>query len=336
MGSALAKIAMALVLLNWQRGTMFRVALSVAVAWSAVHAYTGAIFVCLSVFAAILAEPIAQWNWSGARRAGAVVVMVVALLQAPYMAHWLSAQFDVRAMGGVSDSVGKILSGAEQPAIANSVASYVDAVHFIEIEPWRVPFVGWVLVACAGIVAVRYRRDPSLLVMTLLPQVAAVAGYSLFVGDLNHYYYLSLMPATMLMFVLAATALPPSRFVDLAAVAILVVALTLVPGRLRFAATIYQMPQYRLLVDGSREIKRVGQPIQAIETDFMLPRTTDPEFLYTILGGRIDAQSPWIARITTDGRIVYRNVNDRDAGLGDVPCAVETQRQLGARLRNQL
>ncbi len=315
MGSALAKIAMALVFLDWHRGALVRVALTAAVAWSAVHAYTGAIFVCISVFTAILAEPIAQWNWSGARRAGAVIVMVVVFLQAPYMAHRLSGKFDVRAMGGVSDSVGLILSGGEQPAIANSVSSYVDAVHFIAIEPWHIPLFGWILVACAGIVAVRYRRDYSLLAMTLLPQAAAVTGYSLFIGDLNHYYYLSLMPAAILMFVLAATALPPPRFVVPTAILILVIALALTPGRLRFATTMHQMPQYRLLVDGSRQIKNVGQPIKAIETDFILPGTTDPEFLYTILGGRIDPQSPLIALITADGRIVYRKVGDRDAGL---------------------
>ena len=315
MGSVLARVAMALVLLGWHDGSTIRIASTTAVAWSAVHAYTGAIFVAVSVFVAILADPIIRRNWMDVRRVGGVVVMTVSLLQTPYMMHRLSEQFIDPAMGGVSDSVGRILSGRAQPAIANSVAGYVDAVHFIAIEPWRVPFVGWMLVVCAGIVAVRYRRDRSLLAMTLLPQGAAIAGYSLFLGDLNHYYYLSLMPAVTLMFVLAATALPPPRLVGPIAVTLLVLALATVPGRLSFAATMHQMPQYRLLVDGSRQIKSVGRPVRAIETDFALPRTADPEFLYTVLGGHLDSRSPWTALITTDGRVTYRNVGDRDVGF---------------------
>lgn len=315
MGATLAKVAMALVLLNWHRGSTARVALTVAVAWSGVHAYTGTIFVAVSVFAAILAEPLARRDWSAARRAGAVIAVIVVLLQVPYMVHRLSDQFVDVAMGSVSDSVGQILSGNAQPAIAHSVTGYLNAVHFIGIQPWRLPFVGWALVACAGIVIVRYRRDPSLLAMTVLPQAAAVAGYALFLGDLDHYYYLSLMPAIVLMVVLAATTLPPPRCARPAAVVLLVAALALAPGKIRFAATMHQMPEYRLLVDGSRRIMSTGQSIQAIETDFALSPTTDTSFLYTILGGQVDPESLWVALITADGRVVYRTIGNRDEGL---------------------
>lgn len=37
-------------------------------------------------------------------------------------------------------------------------------------------------------VAIRYRRDPSLLAMTLVPQALAIVGYSLFLAGLDHYY----------------------------------------------------------------------------------------------------------------------------------------------------
>ncbi len=315
MGSALAKTAMALVLLGWHRGSTAHVAVTAALAWSAVHAHYGSIFVAVSVFVAILVEPLARRDWNGARRGAAVIAIVVVLLQVPYMAHRLSDRSGDNAMGIVSNSVGQIVSGSARPELGKSVAGYVDAVHFIEIAPWRVPFVGWVLIACAGIVAVRHRRDPSLLAITLLPQAAAVAGYALFLAELDRYYYLSLMPAAILMVVLAATALPPPRFVGLVGVVLLAVAVALAPGRLRLAATMHQMPEYRLLVDASRRIKNVGQSIQAIRTDFALPRTADPEFLYQVLGGRIDPASPWIALITADGAISYQNVDDSTAGL---------------------
>ena len=302
-------------ILGWHRGSTAHVAVTAALAWSAVHAHYGSIFVAVSVFVAILVEPLARRDWNGARRGAAVIAIVVVLLQVPYMAHRLSDRSGDNAMGIVSNSVGQIVSGSARPELGKSVAGYVDAVHFIEIAPWRVPFVGWVLIACAGIVAVRHRRDPSLLAITLLPQAAAVAGYALFLAELDRYYYLSLMPAAILMVVLAATALPPPRFVGLVGVVLLAVAVALAPGRLRLAATMHQMPEYRLLVDASRRIKNVGQSIQAIRTDFALPRTADPEFLYQVLGGRIDPASPWIALITADGAISYQNVDDSTAGL---------------------
>jgi len=145
--------------------------------------------------------------------------------------------------------------------------------------PGRVPGLGWLLLICAGIVALRYLKDPPLLSVTVLPQIAAIAGYSLFLGDLDAYYYLSLMPATVLTFVLAVTAAMSSpRFARATAIVALVVALAFVPTRLRHAATMFQMPQYRVLVDASRRVKSFGQPMRQIRTDFALPPSSTPSF----------------------------------------------------------
>jgi hypothetical protein len=168
--------------------------------------------------------------------------------------------------------------------------------------------VGWALLACGATLAVAYRRDLSLLAVTLLPQIAAIVGYSLFLDDLDHYYYLSLMPAAVLTVVLAAATAPPPRLARFVGVALLIGALTLVPARVRFAATMHRMPQYGLLVDGARKIRSVRQPMRAVRTDMFLPPTSNPEILYRALGGRIDPTSPWIAIITSDGRVVYQHV----------------------------
>jgi hypothetical protein len=67
MGSTLAKAATALVLLDWHRGSAARVGVAAALAWSAVHAYTGAIFVTIGVFAALLADTLVRGNWGAVR-----------------------------------------------------------------------------------------------------------------------------------------------------------------------------------------------------------------------------------------------------------------------------
>ena len=76
----------------------------------------------------------------------------------------------------------------------------------------------------------------------LLPQLAAILGYGLWLGDLQEYYYLSLMPAAVLTVLLGATALVPARIAHLAGIALLVAAVAIVPARLRYAATLRGCP----------------------------------------------------------------------------------------------
>jgi hypothetical protein len=313
-GSTLAKAATALVLLEWHRGSPLRAGLTAALAWSAVHAYTGAIYVCVSVLVVLLVDPLVAPDGSPGDRSTrrtvarnvAAIALAIVLLQLPYMAHQVRNRFGDSAMGAVTDSVGRILSGHALPEVPKSITGYVSAVDYIQVMPWTTRATGWLLLACGAIVAVRYRRDPLVLCMTLLPQAMAMAGYSLFLAALDHYYYLSLMPAAVMTVILALAALPPVRLRTPVAAALCVGALALVPARLRFAATQHVMPEYRALVDGSRTVARRGQPMRAIQTEFPLRPTGDPEFLYTILGGRIDRAAPWTAVIGATGDVAYR------------------------------
>jgi hypothetical protein len=308
MGSILAKIATALVLLGWHRRTTGRLAVVVAIAWSAVHAYTGAVYVALGVFAAMVVEPLWQKDWANAGRRAAVVAAVVALLQIPYAVHRLSSRDDTPAMGVVTGSLGQVLSGDAQPRLAVSIAGYANAFSFIQGFPDRVPFAGALLIAAAAIVAVRYRSDPMLLTLLLVPQGLAVAGYALFQGGLDHYYYLSLMPAAVLTIVLAITAVP-ARLAPAIAALTLVAVLTQVPGRLSYSAALHKMPAYGPLVEGSRRAARQSPTLRGIETEFTLPAPSDVMFLYRILGGRSDPASPWIARIRSNGDVDYRMID---------------------------
>jgi hypothetical protein len=137
----------------------------------------------------------------------------------------------------------------------------------------------------------------------------AVQSYTgAYVGDFLDYYYLSLMPAAVLTLMLTVTALRPAWIAHTVAIAVLLGTLTIVPTRLRVAATLHRMPEYGALVDGSRQLVQQGRPMQAIQTEFTLPPTSDSQFIYEILGGRIVPSSPWIGVIKSDGRVVYRRV----------------------------
>lgn len=307
-GSTLAKMATALILLDWHRRSPAAVALTAALAWSAVHTYTGAIFVTVSVFCALLADPFARGNRGQVRQNALLIAIAVALLQLPYVVHQVSTRYADSAMGAVTGSVWRILSGSDRPEFAKSVAGYASAFNAIEIAPWQVPLSGTMLLICGGIVMVRYRRDPVFMIMMLVPQVAAIVGYALFLGALDVYYYLSLMPAAVLTIFMGLTSVTSGRFARAIGIGLLLGALAIVPARLRLAATMFKMPEYRVLVDASRKIARLGQPIREIQTEFKLPPTGDPEFIYRLLGGRIDRRSPWISVITAQGAVIYRKV----------------------------
>jgi hypothetical protein len=207
----------------------------------------------------------------------------------------------------VTGSVARILKGTDPPQLTSSWAGYFSAFNYIQVEPWSAPWSVWVLIACGVAVAVKYRRDPTLLAVTLLPQIAALAGYALYVGDfLDHYYYFSLMPAAVLTVLLALTAVPSRRLAGAIAFGLFMASLAIAPARIAFGRTMHQMPEYGPLLDASRKIARIKEPMGAIQTEFPLPPTSNPEFLYTILGGRLDRASHVIAIIQRDGRVIFR------------------------------
>ena len=207
-GATLAKIATALVLLDWHRGSMARRVATAGVAWAAVHAYTGSIYVAVSVFLAFLIDPLIRRDWRMAKQNAVVLAAVVVLLQVPLIVYQFGRGSDQQAMGAVSDSVAAVVTGRAQPEVDKSVSGYLAAVQFIQATPWTIPALGWILLICGAVVAVRYRHDATILLMTLMPAVLSVVGYALFLAPLDHYYYFSLMPSAVLIVVLALTSVP--------------------------------------------------------------------------------------------------------------------------------
>jgi hypothetical protein len=154
-------------------------------------------------------------------------------------------------------------------------------------------------------VAVRYRRDPVVLSLVLLPQLFAIVGYALFLNTLDHYYYIPVMPVAVLAIAFAVALPEKSRGGRAVGIALIAASAAIVPWRLGFAATMHRLPEYRVLVAASREMVGRREAVRAIRTEFTLPDSTDPEFLYRILGGRIDANAPRAALIQRDGSVKY-------------------------------
>ncbi len=307
-GSILARLAIALVLLGWHAGTWKQVATTVAVAWMAVHAYTGAIYVVCGVLAIVLFEPLTANRRATLWRHAGIVTAVIATLQLPYLWFQVQSGFRSRAMGAVSRSVTEVFTGHTAPEVAKSIHGLVGAFNFIEFMPSPLPSAGVLLVACGLLTMWRHRRDYALLSVTIVPLVLALVGYAVFLDDLDHYYYLSLMPSAVLILVLGLTAVPWPRVASGVAMAICAAVLFTAPDRVRYAAAMNRMPEYRVLVGASRVLINRGMPMRAVRFDFELPPTADAMFIFRLLGGRLDPASPWVATVASDGTVTYQDV----------------------------
>ena len=202
-----------------------------------------------------------------------------------------------------------MLSGESPPESLKSLKGFVRAVRVIEFMPRSVPGLGWLLLIFSGIVSVRYLNDPALLSVTVLPQLRPSPVTSLFLDDLDAYYYLSLMPATVLTFVLAVTAMPSARFARATTVVTLVVALAFVPSVFAMRRRCLRMPQCRILVDARRGRSEVfGQPMQRDPDRLRTPPSSNAEFLFEVLGGTIDRRAPWICVIRANGDVTFSQV----------------------------
>ena len=303
--SALGKAAVALMLLGWHRAGVVSVAVIAALAWGALQVYTGVVYVTAGVVAALLLDPAVRRDWSGMRRAAAAIAIVVLVLQLPYLAHRFLQAGSGPAMGAVTGGVGQILSGEARPEVAKSLAGYAGAFNYIHVEPWHSPLPLWTLALCSAIVAIRYRRDPLVLSIALVPQALAIVGYALFLGALDHYYYIPVMPVTVLAVAFALDVPARTRAGRVAGIALLAAAIAIVPARLAFAATLHRLPEYRVLVQASRAIVQRLEAVRAIRAELPLPPSTDPAFLYRVLGGRIEPNASSSALIRPDGTVEY-------------------------------
>jgi hypothetical protein len=179
------------------------------------------------------------------------------------------------------------------------------AFESIQGGPGSVLPLGSLLGLSALVVVIRRRREPAVLAMSVGSLLVGCLGFALWVGGYHDYYYFSLMPAAVLTVGLALTSSGPPQWRRAAAWALVAAAVAAQPWRVRLSGDIHRMPEYRPLVRASRAMAARGQPLRRIEAPFV-PATSSPTFVYEILGGRLSADSPWIAEVRPDGEVSYQ------------------------------
>jgi hypothetical protein len=206
----------------------------------------------------------------------------------------------------VLDNVSQTLAS---PARLRPIASLRAVTTSLDVILCRPGTLGWpavVFLACAAIAVVRLRREPLLWSVTAAPLACAVAGFAFWQQGCDTYWFLVLAPSAALVLGLALTAWPPVA-VPAALVMVLLVAAAQ-PSRSTDSLSMHRLPEYGVLVSGSREIRRHLPEVRAVKTSFPLPGSTEPDYLYQLLGGRISPAATYQATIDRSGRVTFQAV----------------------------
>jgi hypothetical protein len=298
---ALVKIAIAMTLVAAERRSLTWTVLASACAWLAVQAHSSAIFAAAPILLVPALLDCRDHGWMAALKRGSVVAAVIVVLQLPFIVQVVSSPAETRLPGLVTGGVASALSHPTRLRLVDSFVALSNATMFIQTNREGSPWLA-VLIAAAIIgVAVTRRRDLTSVLVSAAPLCLATLGFATWRYGFDHYWYLSLMPSMALTLAFAITAWRPAA----ASSILLIVVLVAQPARLSQAMTIARLPEYRVLVQGSRAIRATAGSVAAIETEFSLPPTTDPTFIYRVLGGEVRGDASLVARIGADGRVSY-------------------------------
>lgn len=304
--NALAKAAMALFLLE-RRGSRPMLYVTMATAWLALQAHTTGLYVTVPIFGWLIGREVASRQWRAAGVAVRTAIDCVIVLQIPYAVHLLGTSSGSELPGANAFAV--LSEASAQPAwltLTRSWEAMTSRANFLLFDPWQLPAFGVIVAIAAALMIWRGRRDPPLLVVTVLPLATAAFVFAPWQQP-ETYWFLVLGPSVAMTLVLGVTTYGPPRVANAVAIALLVALVLTVPVRYRDSqnATFFRFPNYGSLLRGSRDIVKRQADVRELRTSFELPPSTDPLYLFTLLGGRLNPQGAFVAVIAVDGSVSY-------------------------------
>lgn len=296
---ALVKLTIAFVLFGGPDGSLWWGAAATAAALLAVQTHMSGLFVALPAMAAFPAR-----EWLAQRRHRAWIItgvsaLIVGVLEAPFVFDLIAGPPRPASPSLIAYSVMHTLAHPEALRPAASFHEIAEACNFILLRPWSFSWFGTALVGAAAIVTFCMRRDVTLVSVTVAPLAFAVAGFSFWQLPYDHYWFLTLAPSAALTIGLALVAWRPAA--PFVAIVLALLVLAIQPARFANAGTELRLPQYGALVRGTKEVRARTSEVRSLETQLPLPPSTDPVFVYQILGGRITPGAPLAATIDAGG-----------------------------------
>lgn len=300
---ALVKMTIALVLLGDRDASVWWGVGATATALLAVQTHSSAVFVAAPAIVSLTARELLAHRRHRALTYACASAAVIFVLEAPFF-------FDLTMHPGKQTSpaivAGNVAYTIAHPAALRPAAAFramAAACEFILLRPWTFAWFGALLASCAALAAFRTRHDVTLVCVTVVPLLSAVAGFSFWQLAYDHYWFLTIAPSAALTMALALTAWRPVAPLVATSLALLVLAAQ--PSRFADAMTFHRLPEYGPLVRGSREVRRRVSEVRSLETQLALPASTDRHFVYEILGGRVTPEAPMAATIESTGRVSF-------------------------------
>jgi hypothetical protein len=262
------------------------------------------VFLAVPIIASYTIRELLARRWAAALQRARATVEIIALLQVPYLLDLILRRPERVGPTMVIDSVLYTLDHPRTLRVRDAFHALASASEFILMTPATFAWFGTIVLASVAIVALRWRRDHMLLCATVIPILAAIAGFSFWQRPYDYYWFLPIAPSVALTVALAMTAWRPAA--SAAALVLLLGVVAALPARIAAARTMNRLPEYGALVRASREIRRHAPEIREIVTEFPLPRTADPEFLYEVLGGRVTPGAGFRAIVSRSGDVTYK------------------------------
>ena len=311
---AFVKMSIASVLFATAGKSLWWIAAATAAAILAVQSHSSAIFFAAPAILALTGREIVAGRRTRALRVACVSAAVVLLLETPYLLDLAMNRDRQTSPAVVVANVSETFAHPETLRPRAAFDGLVNAWQAILIRPWTFGRTGLALVACAiaAAAAFRTRHDLALACITIVPLLAAVAGFSFWQRAFEFYWFMTVMPSSALTVGLALIAWKPAA--PVVAGSLLFVVLAAQPARLAYSQLVNRLPTYGVLVRGSQEIRRRAEEIRRIDIEFAVEPSTNTHFVYErVLGGRVTASAQFAATIEATGRVRFTPVS---AGLG--------------------
>jgi hypothetical protein len=301
--AALVKMATAMALGLGDAPARWKIAVTAMLAWMSVQAHSSGIFVAAPVLAAIVLRPAMKRDWRTVAATAGVMAAVILLLQVPYFVALVRYPDAPLAPTAALANMANV-SAFRIDRSFGTVVNITGELLVRQMDAW--PFFQIPTLVAAAIVVMRWRRDLTLLAVSVGAITAATLLFATWTRSYDSYWFLTLTTAMTLTFGLAIAAIPSPAAIKWTSVALLAGIIVWLPYRLQQSTVFFKYPQYRAMRIASRELAARAPVLRDIRVTFDVHPTMDKYFMYKILGGRMDPAAPQTALVNADGSVTIQ------------------------------
>ena len=297
---AFIKMAMAAALMLTPSSPLWQVGLAAAFAWLSVQAHLSGIFVAAPLLIAMALQSLSANKIRSVLLPRLLAIAgTVLVLQIPF---FISMLREPSAPVGP----GAALAGLTHPKVFQPVIAYGTVTGIAGNLVWPLwdsyEYAVPVLIG-AVVIAIAYRKDFVLIAMTGGAFLTATALFTTSTRNYDGYWFLTMTAALTLTLGMAVAAIPSKTAVKVIGIAALLFVAWRQPARITDSTRFFKYPQYDAMLKGSRRAIEQAPVVKDIRVTFDVHPTMDRQFIYKILGGRIDGSALYTAVINSDGSI---------------------------------